>query len=105
MLLSCFLLPYLVSSIYSIVSSVLQVPTAATWLWGDWLNTIIGSDSPAYMFLAEGPICCVGTVALLIVVLGLVLTIGSIGPREADEYLADDYALLQLEEPWDEQVR
>ena len=79
---SCFLLPYLISSIYSIVSTVLQLPSAATWLWGDWLGTTVGADHPLYMFLAEGPICCVGILALLIVILGAVLSIAGPGSGE-----------------------
>ncbi len=81
LILSCCLLPYFVSSVYSLVSSVLQVPTASRWLWGDWLNTVVDSDSFLYMPLAEGPICCVGVLALLIVVLGAVMAISSVGPK------------------------
>jgi hypothetical protein len=91
LVLSCCLLPYLVSSVYSIVSSVLGVPTAATWLWGDWRNTLVGSDSALYMILAEGPICCVGTVALLIVILGLVIIISGFGSREVADYGEEEY--------------
>ena len=97
LMLSCCLLPYLISSIYAIVSSLLQVPTATSWLWGDWINTVVGSNSSLYMILAEGPICCVGTIALLIVILGVVMTISSTGPRnEYDEY-ADDLAYESAE--------
>ena len=80
LILGCCLLPYLVSSVYSIVTALLQVPSAAEWLWGDWLSTVVEVDSPVYMALAEGPICCVGTIALLILVLGLVLMISGITP-------------------------
>ena len=97
LLLSCCLLPYLISSIYSIVSSLLQVPTATSWLWGDWINTVVGSNSSLYMILAEGPICCVGSIALLIVILGVVMTISGTGPRnDYDEY-ADDLAYESAE--------
>lgn len=106
LVLSCCLLPYLISSIYSIVSSILQVPSPSTWLWGDWLNTLVGSDSALYMLLAEGPICCVGTVALLIVVLGVVAMITGLEPRDeeddaGDEYYAEEeYELAPAPEEW-----
>lgn len=97
------LLPYLISSIYSIVSSVLQVPTASTWLWGDWISTVVDSSNPLYMIFAEGPICCVGTIALLLLILGLVLVITSLGSGEADYeedwYEASEEAWEQ-EQPW-----
>jgi hypothetical protein len=80
--LSCCLLPYLVSSIYSIVSATLQVPGTPSWLWGDWLSSTVGAGTPLYMFLAEGPICCVGTLGLLIVILGIVVMITGAGQRE-----------------------
>ncbi|MGQ9599307.1 MAG: hypothetical protein ACUVWZ_07805 [Anaerolineae bacterium] len=88
LILGCCLLPYLISSIYSIVTAVLQVPAVPEWLWGDWLSTIVEVDSPAYMVLAEGPICCVGTIALFILVLGLVLMISGMvpaGPSSEEE--------------------
>ena len=88
LVLNCFLLPYLISSIYSIVSSLLQVPVASTWLWGDWLNGVFGSNNTVYMILAEGPICCVGVVALLIAILGGVMMISGLGPR--DEYHGEE---------------
>jgi len=88
------LLPYLISSLYSIVSSVLQVPTASTWLWGDWINTVVDSSNPIYMILAEGPICCVGTIALLIVILGVVLMIIGLGPGEVG-YDEDSYEVSE----------
>lgn len=104
--LSCCLLPYLISSLYSIVSSLLQVPAASTWLWGDLLNTAVNSDNALYMTLAEGPICCVGAIALLIVILGVVLMITSVEP--GDEYQADDeyytedeYQYPEPPESWD----
>ncbi len=93
LMLSCCLLPYLVSSVYSIVSSLLQVPSASNWLWGDWLNTAVGSSEAAYVILAEGPICCVGTIALLIVILGVVLLITNSGPRYAYDDQEDEYEL------------
>lgn len=82
LVLSCCLLPYLASSVYSLIGSLLETPSASTWLWGDWINGIVDSGTPLYMILAEGPICCVGTVSLLIVILGVVLVISSLGDRE-----------------------
>jgi hypothetical protein len=99
LVLSCALLPYLISSIYSIVSSVLQVPTAATWLWGDWLSTLVGSGNALYMLLAEGPMCCVGAVALLIVILGAVMMITGLEPGEADD--AEEYESSLAPEDWE----
>ncbi len=81
MLILC-LLPYLLSSLYSIVTALLQVPVTANWLWGDWLNTLVGESDPLYMLLAEGPICCVGAIALLILILGLVMMISGVGQDE-----------------------
>jgi hypothetical protein len=90
LILACCLLPYLLSSIYSIITALLQVPAAPNWLWGDWIGTIAGDSKALYMMLAEGPICCVGTIALLIVILGLVLMISGIGgggqPEAQDLY-------------------
>ncbi len=79
---SCCLLPYLTSSIYSIVNAIFQVPTAPKWLWGDWINTLVKGNHALYMLLSEGPICCVGALALLIVVLGVAVMIGSSRPEE-----------------------
>jgi hypothetical protein len=89
-------LPYLASSVYSVTSSVLQTSAAPNWLWGDWLGTIVDVDGGLYMILAEGPICCVGAIGLLIVIMGLVLAISSTGQEEKyqveEEYLGDtDY--------------
>jgi hypothetical protein len=84
LLLSLCLLPYLVSSVYSVVSAMLQVPAAPNWLWGDWLNTLVGESDTLYMLLAEGPICCVGALGLLIIILGLVIAITSPGPAEVE---------------------
>ena len=84
LILSCCLLPYLISSAYSMVAALFQVPAAPKWLWGDWLNTAVGGSDPLYMFLAEGPICCAGVVGLVIIMVGVVLAIGGTG--EDDEY-------------------
>ncbi len=97
-LLSCCLAPYLVSSIYSIVTALLRISARPNWLWGDWLHTTIVGEHPAlYMLLAEGPVCCVGALSLLVLVLGLVLIIGSVGAAEDEEY-ADEYDYYEPEE-------
>jgi hypothetical protein len=84
-LLSCFLLPYLVSSVYSIAATLLEASTVPEWLWGTWIHALVGENNTIYMLLAEGPICCVGAIGLLIVILGLVLAVVGIGrPEEAD---------------------
>jgi hypothetical protein len=84
LLLTLCLLPYLVSSVYSVVSALLQVPAAPNWLWGDWLNTLVGESDALYMLLAEGPICCVGAIGLLIIILGLVIAISGSGQEEVE---------------------
>ena len=88
LVLSCCLLPYVISSVYSIGVDLFQVPVSAKWLWGDWLNTTIGVSDPIYMVLAEGPICAAGLVGLMIVVVGVVLAIGGID--EDDELYDED---------------
>ena len=94
LILGCCLLPYLLSSIYSIITALLQVPAAPNWLWGDWIATIAGDSEALYMMLAEGPICCVGAMALFIVILGLILMISGIGgggqPETQDLYESYD---------------
>lgn len=90
LLLSGFILPYLISSIYSVVSYLLQMPTASARLWRGWLRTVVEVDNPLYLILAEGPICCTGIVALLIVVLGALMMINSLGGRES-EYEEEEY--------------
>jgi hypothetical protein len=82
LLLSVCLLPYLLSSIYSIVTALLDVEGVPDWLWGDWIHSLVGESGSLYMILAEGPICCVGALGLLIVILGLVLTISGQGAPE-----------------------
>ena len=91
LVLSCCLLPYLISSAYSMVAALFQVPAAPKWLWGDWLNTTIGGSDPLYMFLAEGPICVAGIMGFMIVMVGVVLAIGGMG--EDDESHAEDETL------------
>jgi len=101
LLLSCCLAPYLLSSIYSIVTAVLQVSAAPNWLWGDWLSTIFGESSGLYMIMAEGPICCVGGVGLLIVILGLMLMISGVGRSEEyietydEDYVPEDFEFYE----------
>jgi tetrahydromethanopterin S-methyltransferase subunit D len=90
LVLLCCLLPYAVSSVYSIVGSVLSVSGGPTWLWGEWVNQLAGGSDFLYMVLTEGPVCAVGTIALLFVILGLVLVIGGGGRPQAD-YVAQDY--------------
>jgi hypothetical protein len=106
-LLTCCLAPYLVSSIYSIITALLQVQSPPDWLWGDWLNTVVGESDVLYMFMAEGPICCVGSIGLLIVILGLVMMISGIGKPQEEyyegEYEPDDWQAsapyTEIEEP------
>jgi hypothetical protein len=86
LLLSCVLLPYIISSVYSILAALLQVPAAPNWLWGDWLNTVVGGNDLLYMLLAEGPVCSAAALTLLIIILGLVLILNSLARRgESDE--------------------
>ena len=72
LLLCICLLPYLISSVYSVASTLLNVPAATRWLWGDWLSTVIAPDGMAYRLVVEAPVCCVGALGLLITVLGIV---------------------------------
>jgi hypothetical protein len=95
--LSCCLLPYLISSVYSIVSAALQVPGAPNWLWGDWIGAMVGTDTPVYMFLSEGPICCVGALGLLIVVIGAMAMISGMGHGQEEEELGDYEAYEDLD--------
>ncbi len=88
LVLSCCLLPYLMSSIYSLISAMFQVQPTSTWLWRGWLRTVVEADNPLYTILAEGPICCAGILALLIVVMGVVMVISSFGRGE--QYYAEE---------------
>jgi len=83
------LLPYLLSSIYAIVTALLDVEGAPAWLWGDWIHTLVGDSGPLYMILAEGPMCCVGALGLLVVILGLVLIISGTGSPEEPQAVQD----------------
>lgn len=88
LILSCCLLPYVISSAYAMAAALFQIQAAPKWLWGDWLNTSLGASDPLYMFLAEGPICFAGIVGLLIVVVGIILAVG--GMEEAGEDYAEE---------------
>jgi hypothetical protein len=85
LILSLCIAPYLISSIYAVASTLLQASVPTDWLWGDWLDTLVGQNDILYMLLAEGPICCAGAIGLLIVTLGLVLMISGVGQEEAYE--------------------
>jgi hypothetical protein len=85
LILSCCLAPYLISSVYSLVGAALGTPGAPTWLWGEWTDRLAGESNLLYMLLTEGPICCVGVIALLIIILGVVLTLGGTGRAPAEE--------------------
>lgn len=88
-LISCFMLPYLVSSVYSIVTTLLQVSGNPEWLWGMWIRTLVGDESDVlYMLLAEGPICCVGAIGLFILIMGLILALS--GPMRSEEVGVED---------------
>lgn len=95
LLLSACLMPYLISSMYALVSTLLQVPAVPDWLWGDWLSTVVGESDFLYMLMAEGPMCCVGAISLLIVILGLVLMIYGLGQGEEhepeEEYASEEW--------------
>lgn len=80
--LSCCVLPYLLSSIYSLASAVIEGPTAVPWLWGEWLGQLVEVGSAPYVALAEGPMICAGGLILLIVVLGVILMITGVGRRQ-----------------------
>jgi len=79
LVLSCCLLPYLVSSIYSVVGALISDTEAPTWLWGELANQLAGESNLLYILLTEAPICCVGTVGLLVIILGVVLLLGGAG--------------------------
>jgi len=76
---------------------VLNVSGAPTWLWGTWVNQWAGQSDFLYMVLTEGPVCAVGTIALLLVILGVVLAIGN-GGQQPLEYAVEDEE--PVEEPY-----
>ena len=87
--LAICLLPYLVSSVYSIVSIAFDIPTPASWLYWDWIGTwpLVSENQTLYMLLAQGPMCCGGMLALLFVVLGAVMMItGTASDDDTDDY-------------------
>lgn len=77
--LSCCLLPYLISSVYSVVGALVNGTETPTWLWGELANQLAGESNLLYIILTESPICCVGTVGLLFIILGVVLLLGGMG--------------------------
>jgi hypothetical protein len=79
--LSCCLLPYLVSSIYSIVGALVNGSQTPTWLWGELANRLAPKSNLLYILLTDAPICCVGTVGLLVIILGVVLLLGGTGEQ------------------------
>jgi hypothetical protein len=95
LVLSCCLIPHLLSSIYSIVAALLQVPAAPNWLWGDWISTwpLVRESEALYMTLAEGPLCCAGTLALLFIVLGVVSMIAGLG--RGQDLVEDEYEYFE----------
>jgi hypothetical protein len=104
-LISCFLLPYLASSIYAIARAVLDVPGTPEWLWGEWVGTWVKDSQSLYMVLTEGPICCAGVLGLMAVILGVVFAISDLeGTPEGGEGVAE-YEELPWEDeyPWDEE--
>lgn len=99
LVLVIFLLPYVVSSIYSVANAMWQAGGAANWLWGDWVNTWIKGDRTLYIMLSEGPMCCVGALALLILIVGVVAIISERGTYE--EY--DEAAEAKDSPTWDQE--
>ena len=83
LVLSCCLLPYLISSVYSVVGAVVDSSQTPTWLWGELANQLAGESNFLYILLTEAPICCVGTVGLLVIILGVVLLLGGQAERPA----------------------
>lgn len=85
LVLSCCLLPYLVSSVYSVVGALIDDAEAPIWLWGELANQLAGESNFLYILLAETPICCVGTIGLLVIILGVVLLLGGVGEPPSAE--------------------
>jgi hypothetical protein len=56
---------------------------------------VVGESDFLYMLMAEGPMCCVGAISLLIVILGLVLMIYGLGQGEEhepeEEYASEEW--------------
>lgn len=91
--LSVCLLPHLISSMYALVSSLTDTEVATRWLWGDWISTLgfVQENQALYMILAEGPICCAGVLALLIVILGAVTVIAGSGGAVDEDVIEDRF--------------
>lgn len=89
--LTVCLLPHLISSIYALVSSLTDTEVATQWLWGDWISTltVVQESRALYMVLAEGPVCCAGILALLIVILGAVAVIAGVGGSVDEDAIED----------------
>jgi hypothetical protein len=94
--LAACLLPYLISSVYSVVSTLLQQSTATRWLWGDWLSTFVDPRGDVYRLLVELPICCVGAIGLLLIVLGVVLML-RVGEPDEEGLPPEEYLLPEAE--------
>ena len=101
LVLVILLLPYLISSVYSLANTFWQAGGAASWLWGDWVNSWTNGDGILYMLLSEGPMCCGGGVALLILIVGIVAIISERGDeKEYDvENEFEDEAAWEGEDP------
>jgi hypothetical protein len=106
LLLCICLLPYLISSVYSVASTLFHVDAATQWLWGDWLSTVIDPGGAAYRLVVEAPVCCGGAVGLLITVLGIVWLMGGRGDEDSrpeeepfEGELLEDEAAEHREEP------
>jgi hypothetical protein len=56
------------------------------------------------MFLAEGPICCVGILALLVVILGAVMLITGAGPGD-EAYTDYEYEYAAYDDTADEPIQ
>ena len=95
LVLGCCLLPYLLSSTYSLVTAVLPGEAASSWLWGDWLSTlpVVSESQPLYMIFAEGPICCAGTLVFLLLMVGIVALVVNLGQEDEiyEEEVPDMY--------------
>jgi hypothetical protein len=94
--LAACLLPYLISSVYSVAGTLLQQSTATRWLWGDWLSTFVDPRGDVYRLLVELPICCVGAVGLLVIVLGVALMLG-VGEPDEEDFLPEEDLLPEAE--------
>jgi len=82
LVLSCCLLPYLVSSVYSVVGALVNGSRHPPGCGENWQPTG-GESNLLYILLTEAPICCVGTVGLLVIILGVVLLLGGAGSHQA----------------------